>query len=82
MITVRTMNYMEEALGVAKAAIKYNIPVVVSFTAETDGNLPTGQSIKDAIEIIDKNTDYYVAYYMINCAHPTHLMKIMEANKG
>jgi len=58
------------------------MPVVISFTAETDGNLPTGQSIKDAIEIIDQNTDCYVAYYMINCAHPTHLIKMMEAAKG
>lgn len=82
MVTVRTMNYIEEALGVAKAAKRLCIPVVVSFTAETDGSLPTGQSIKEAIEIIDLATDSYVSYYMINCAHPTHLTKMFEASKG
>ena len=42
MVTVRTQNYVEEALGVVKAAKGHNIPVVVSFTAETDGRMPSG----------------------------------------
>jgi S-methylmethionine-dependent homocysteine/selenocysteine methylase len=48
------------------------MPVVLSFTVETDGKLPTGQSLKDAIIATDAATEQAPAYYMLNCAHPTH----------
>jgi S-methylmethionine-dependent homocysteine/selenocysteine methylase len=72
MVTVMTMNYVEEALGVAQAAKSAGMPSVIGFTLETDGHLPTGQSLKDAIEQVDAATDSAPAYYLINCAHPTH----------
>jgi homocysteine S-methyltransferase len=55
-----------------RAAKAAGMPVVISFTLETDGRLPTGQSLKDAIEQTDRETGAAPAYYMINCAHPTH----------
>ena len=67
------MNYVEEALGISKSAQQALMPVVISFTVETGGNLPTGQSLKSAIEQIDDATSGYPQYYMINCAHPTHI---------
>ena len=48
------------------------MPVVISFTVETDGRLPTGQTLKEAVETVDAETNAAAAYYMINCAHPTH----------
>ena len=48
------------------------MPVAVSFTVETDGRLPTGQPLGDAIEEVDAETGGYPAYYMLNCAHPEH----------
>ena len=48
------------------------MPVAVSFTLETDGRLPTGQTLGDAIARTDAATAGIPAYYMINCAHPTH----------
>jgi S-methylmethionine-dependent homocysteine/selenocysteine methylase len=72
MVCAITMNYVEEAVGIARAAKRAGIPVAISFTLETDGKLPTGQSLKDAIERVDAQTDAYPAYYMINCAHPSH----------
>lgn len=76
MISAITMNYEEEAIGVAIAAAKANMPVVVSFTVETDGNLPSGQTIAEAIEQTDEATHAATGqrplYYMINCAHPEH----------
>ncbi len=72
MITAYTLNYVEEAIGIANAAAALDIPAVISFTVETDGNLPTGQSLKEAIETVDARTGMAPAYYMINCAHPTH----------
>ena len=77
LVTAITMNYVEEAIGIAQAAKKAGIPVVLSFTVETDGNLPTGQSLRFAIEQVDAATHGYPAYYMINCAHPTHFEHIV-----
>lgn len=77
MITAITMNYVEEAIGIAGAAEKAGMPVAISFTVETDGNLPTGQTLKSAIEQVDEATSGYPAYYMINCAHPTHFEHVV-----
>jgi S-methylmethionine-dependent homocysteine/selenocysteine methylase len=77
MITAITMNYVEEAIGSVRAAQKADMPVAISFTVETDGNLPTGQTLKTAIKQVDAETSGYPAYYMINCAHPTHFEHIL-----
>ncbi len=77
MLCVMTMNYVEEAIGVARAAQRVGMPVAISFTVETDGALPTGQSLTSAIEAVDEATSGYPCYYMINCAHPTHFEQVL-----
>jgi len=77
MVTAITMNYVEEAIGIAKAAERAGMPVAISFTVETDGNLPTGQTLREAIEHVDAATSRYPSYYMINCAHPTHFEHVL-----
>jgi S-methylmethionine-dependent homocysteine/selenocysteine methylase len=77
LVTAITMNYVEEAIGITRAAQAAEMPVVISFTVETDGKLPTGQSLKDAIAQVDAATGNAPAYYMINCAHPTHFADIL-----
>ena len=72
MITALTLNYAEEAIGIVRAAKAVNMPAAISFTVETDGRLPTGQSLAEAIAQVDAETGNAPAYYMINCAHPTH----------
>lgn len=72
MVTAMTVTYVEEAIGMVRAAAAEQIPVVISFTVETDGRLPCGQSLKEAIEQVDAETNSTPAYYMINCAHPEH----------
>ncbi len=72
LVTAITMNYVEEAAGVAQAAAEAGIPAVISFTVETDGHLPTGQSLGEAIGAVDAAASVPPAYYMINCAHPAH----------
>jgi S-methylmethionine-dependent homocysteine/selenocysteine methylase len=52
--------------------------VAISFTVETDGRLPSGQELGDAIETVDAATDAAPAYYMINCAHPTHFEAVLQ----
>ena len=72
MLCALTLNYVEEAVGVALAAQQAKLPLSISFTVETDGRLPTGDSLKDAINSVDDATDAAPIYYMINCSHPTH----------
>jgi S-methylmethionine-dependent homocysteine/selenocysteine methylase len=79
MITAITMTYAEEAIGITRAAVKHGLPVVISFTVETDGRLPSGQPLGEAIQQVDEATGGAVAYYMINCAHPTHFEDVLEA---
>lgn len=72
MISAMTMTNVNEAVGLTRAAVAAKMPVSISFTVETDGRLPTGQSLQAAIEEVDGATACGPAYYMINCAHPTH----------
>jgi S-methylmethionine-dependent homocysteine/selenocysteine methylase len=73
------MTNENEAIGVTRAAQAAGIPVAISFTVETDGRLPTGQSLREAIEEVDAATSNGPAYYMINCAHPTHFEVTLES---
>jgi S-methylmethionine-dependent homocysteine/selenocysteine methylase len=66
------MTHPAEAIGVTLAARDVDMPVVVSFTVETDGTLPSGERLIDAIAAVDEATGARPAYYMVNCAHPTH----------
>jgi S-methylmethionine-dependent homocysteine/selenocysteine methylase len=78
MVSAITMTYADEAVGIVRAAAGADLPVVVSFTVETDGRLPSGQSLGEAIEQVDVQTDGAAAYFMINCAHPTHFSGVLE----
>ena len=81
MLTVLTLNYVEEAIGVARAAKAHKMPTVISFTVETDGKLPTGQPLGDAIEEVESATGEYPIYYKINCAHPTHFLDVVSTGE-
>jgi homocysteine S-methyltransferase len=72
-----TMNYIEEAVGITRAAKVLQLPVAISFTLETDGRLPSGDTLAAAIETTDALTSGYPAYYMINCAHPSHFEAVL-----
>lgn len=72
MICAITMNYSAEAIGIVRAARRSGMPVAVAITVETDGRLPTGQTLRAAIEEVDDATAGYASYYMLNCAHPEH----------
>ena len=79
MISALTMTNVNEAIGIAQAAERAGLPVAISFTVETDGRLPTGDPLEDAIAAVDEATDNYPAYYGINCAHPTHFAATLAA---
>jgi S-methylmethionine-dependent homocysteine/selenocysteine methylase len=72
MLSALTMTNVNEAIGIVRAAQLTGLPVAISFTVETDGRLPTGDRLEDAITAVDEATDSYAVYFGINCAHPTH----------
>jgi S-methylmethionine-dependent homocysteine/selenocysteine methylase len=78
MVSAITMTHAEEATGIVRAAGAVDMPVAISFTVETDGRLPSGQALADAIEQVDADTEGAPAYFMINCAHPTHFAHILD----
>jgi S-methylmethionine-dependent homocysteine/selenocysteine methylase len=79
MVNAMTMTYADEAVGVTRAAMEAGMPVAISFTVETDGTLPSGQALGDAVEEVDRETEGGPAYYMINCAHPTHFDRMLQS---
>jgi S-methylmethionine-dependent homocysteine/selenocysteine methylase len=79
LVTAFTMTNSNEATGIAQATKAIGMPCVISFTVETDGRLPTGESLADAIAAVDAATANGPAYYMINCAHPTHFDHVLDA---
>jgi homocysteine S-methyltransferase len=78
MVAAFTLTYPEEAVGIVRAAQDAGMPVAVSFTVETDGRLPSGEGLRDAIEQVDAETGAAAAYFMVNCAHPTHFAGVLE----
>jgi S-methylmethionine-dependent homocysteine/selenocysteine methylase len=79
LVTAITMTTAQEAIGVARAARRAGMPAVISFTVETDGRLPSGHTLQEAIEEVDAATGAWPAYYMINCAHPSHFEHVLDA---
>jgi S-methylmethionine-dependent homocysteine/selenocysteine methylase len=77
LVSALTLNYADEAVGIARAAAEAGIPSVISFTVETDGRLPSRQELRDAVAEVDDATDNAPAYYMVNCAHPTHFEHVL-----
>ena len=77
LVSAFTLSYAEEAVGIARAARMARLPVVLSFTLETDGRLPTGEPLGQAIDEVDDATSGYPSYYMINCAHPSHFAEVL-----
>ena len=78
MLSAYTLAYPEEAIGIVRAAQKFDLPVMISFTVETDGRLPTGAELGEAIQTVDDATGGYASYFMINCAHPDHFRHVLS----
>jgi homocysteine S-methyltransferase len=82
MVTAFTLTGIDEAIGIASAAAKTHMPCVISFTVETNGRLVTGPTLGEAIESVDAATNAAPAYYMINCAHPSHFEGALAHDSG
>ena len=80
MVSGVTFPRTDEAVGFVRAAQAFDLPVVVSFTVETDGRLPTGRPLGDAIQMVDDSTAGAAAYFMVNCAHPDHFFHVFDGS--
>ena len=78
MVTATTFTQSDEAIGVVQAARSADMPIVISFTVENDGKLPTGQPLDEAINAVDDATNAAAAYFMVNCAHPDHFFDVLD----
>jgi S-methylmethionine-dependent homocysteine/selenocysteine methylase len=76
------MTNSAEAIGIVRAARAEGLPVVISFTVETDGQLPSGESLPEAIAAVDRETGAAAEYFMINCAHPSHFAGVLVSGSG
>jgi len=81
MVTAFTITHSAEATGIVRAAASIGMPVVISFTVETDGKLPSGETLQQAIETVDQATENAAAYFMLNCAHPLHFEHILRSDQ-
>lgn len=77
MVAAVTMTHSGEAIGVVRAARSEGMPIAIAFTTETDGRLPSGEALGEAIEKVDEATGAAPVYYMINCAHPDHFSDVL-----
>jgi len=78
MVSAYTLSYVDEAIGIVRAADAAGAPVSISFTVETDGRLPDGEPLPTAVQRLDRETDGAAAYLMVNCAHPSHFAAELE----
>ena len=77
-VSALTLTYPAEAVGFVRAAAEAGVPSLVSFTVETDGRLPNGDGLHDAVEEVDRETGAAAAGFMVNCAHPTHFVDALS----
>jgi homocysteine S-methyltransferase len=81
MVTAFTLTGINEAIGIARASRSNGIPCAISFTVETDGRMVKGETLREAIETVDRETQNAPVYFMINCAHPAHFEQALQAGE-
>jgi homocysteine S-methyltransferase len=80
--TALTLGYVDEAVGIAAAASDFDLPLLVGFTVETDGRLPDGTTLGEAVTAVDARTGASVAGFLVNCAHPDHVGPALALGGG
>ncbi|QQK47590.1 Homocysteine S-methyltransferase, putative [Penicillium digitatum] len=81
MSSIMTVTNLDEATAAVSVAREYNLPILVSFSIETDGRLRGGRTLEDAIREVDRVTDNYTTYFGVNCAHPRHVMIALRVSR-
>jgi homocysteine S-methyltransferase len=82
MVTAFTLTNIDEAVGIVRAAERQQLPCAISFTVETNGRLVRGETLQQAIETVDLETNGAAEYFMLNCAHPSHFEPALDSKSG
>ena len=82
MIAALTLTTVDEAIGIVRAVQGVRLPVAISFTLETDGRRPSGTTLGEAIAAVDAATETAAAFFMVNCAHPSHFEPAISAGRS
>lgn len=78
LINPLTMTHVDETVAIASLASELGLPCIVSPTVETDGTTPDGTALGQFIDEVDQATGGSPLYYMVNCAHPSHLEPTLQ----
>ncbi len=75
---VLTLTEVGEAIGLSRAAADVGLAIGIGFTVETDGRLPDGTRLAEAVAAVDAVAP--PAYFVINCAHPSHILAGLQSD--
>jgi S-methylmethionine-dependent homocysteine/selenocysteine methylase len=78
-VAAYTLTGAEEGLGITRAARRAGVPVLVGFTVETDGRLPDGTPLREAVSRVE--AEEAPDGFVVNCAHPTHIAPALEGGE-
>ncbi|CAN7394190.1 homocysteine S-methyltransferase family protein [Knoellia sp. LjRoot47] len=77
-VAAYTLTTVSEAVGVVHAARTQTLDVAVSFTVETDGRLPDGTPLGEAVaELWEQGVPDEL---LVNCAHPSHVAGALDGD--
>lgn len=80
LVSAITLTSPQEAMGVVRAARDSGIPVGIGFTVGTDGRLPDGMPLRQAVETVDAADA--PDWFLVNCAHPSHIARAFDGERG
>ncbi|WP_256795318.1 homocysteine S-methyltransferase family protein [Terrabacter sp. Ter38] len=79
-VTAYTLTTAGEAIGITQSCREQGLPVAISFTVEVDGRLPDRTTLAETISEVDDREA--PDYYLVNCAHPEHVLAGLDADDG
>lgn len=83
LVTAMTFNSVPEAIGVARAAARVDLPLIVSFMLDSGSSrLKSGPTLREAIETVDREAgEAKPDFYGVNCSHPLEFMPALEPGR-
>lgn len=82
LLLIETMNTVDESIAAARAAETSGVPIFISWTCASDGNILSGESIKEGILSLEQ---FKPSAFLVNCTPAKHvvpaLRKLRETSK-
>lgn len=78
MVSAKTFTHVGEAAGMVLAAWDCDLPGAIAFALETDGCLPSVQSLAEAIYEVVRNAGGFPIRYVIDCSYPDQFRDVLN----